>query len=256
MFLFPHGIKQVLNNMSSPIPLQNDKHAKLKVVESGDYTRYKDRHLIPIITQDFFTLAAEFPLVFVKNNETDEFVPVAIMGLREGVNLYCQTEQWPALVIPTSFTNSPFGIAKVDPAGEQFAVMIEPDNPLLGEEKGEALFKEDGERTEYFERRVESLVNVAQQTLNTQAICKHLAEMDLFMTQQLQLRHRPDAPSYNIDGIYTVSEEKLNALSDEDYLELRKRGLLGMIYAHLTSLQQFRRVSKLQFDADKAAGAY
>jgi hypothetical protein len=253
---FLTSIKQVLTNMSTPIPLQNDKHAKLKVVESADYTRYKDRHLIPIITQDFFTLAAEFPLVFVKNSETDEFVPVAVMGLREGVNLYCQTEQWPALVVPTSFTNAPFGIAKVDPEGEQYAVLIEDGNPLLGEENGEALFKEDGERTEYFDRRVESLVNVAQQTLNTQAICKHLADIDLFMTQQLQLRHRPDVPSYNIDGIYTVSEEKLNALSEEDHLELKRRGLLGMIYAHLTSLQQFRRISKLQFDADKAAGLY
>lgn len=242
--------------MSSPIPLQNDKHAKLKVVESGDYTRYKERHLIPIITQDFFSLAAEFPLVFVKNSETDEFVPVAVMGLREGHNLYCQTEQWQAQVVPVSFTNSPFGIARVDPQGEQYAVMVEEDSPLLSEDKGEPLFKENGERTEYFDRRVESIVNVAQQTLNTQAICKHLAEKELFMTQQLQLRHRPDAPSYNIDGIYTVNEEALNGLSDEDYLELRKRGLLGMIYAHLTSLQQFRRISKLQFDADKAAGAY
>jgi len=242
--------------MSTPIPLQNDKHAKLKVSPSADFTRFKERHLIPIITQDFFSLACEFPLVFVKNNETDEFVPVAVMGLREGHNLYCQTDQWQGLVIPASFNNAPFGIARVDPEGEQYAVMVEEDSPLLSEEKGEPLFKEDGERTEYFDKRVEAMVNVAQQTLNTQAICKLLAEKELFMTQQLQLRHRPDAPSYNIDGIYTVNEEALNGLSDEDYLDLRTRGLLGMIYAHLTSLQQFRRISKLQFDTDKAAGEY
>ena len=242
--------------MSTPIPLQNDKHAKLKVSPSADFTRFKERHLIPIITQDFFSLACEFPLVFVKNNETDEFVPVAVMGLREGHNLYCQTDQWQGLVIPASFNNAPFGIARVDPEGEQYAVMVEEDSPLLSEEKGEPLFKEDGERTEYFDKRVEAMVNVAQQTLNTQAISKLLAEKELFMTQQLQLRHRPDAPSYNIDGIYTVNEEALNGLSDEDYLDLRTRGLLGMIYAHLTSLQQFRRISKLQFDTDKAAGEY
>ncbi len=242
--------------MSRPIPLQNDKHAKLKVVESGDYTRYKGQHLYPIITQDFFTLASEFPLVFVKNSDTGDFVPVAVMGLREGHNLYCQTEEYLGLVVPVSFTNAPFSIAKMDPEGEQFAVMIDEESPLLSEETGQTLFKEDGERTEYFDKRVDSIVNVAQQTLNTQAICKDLAAKELFMTQQLQLRHRPDAPSYNIDGIYTVNEEALNALSDEDYLDLRKRGLLGMIYAHLTSLQQFRRVSKLQYESDKAAGAY
>ena len=50
--------------MASPVALQNDKHRNLKITESGDYARYKDQHLIPIISQDFFTLCAEFPVVF------------------------------------------------------------------------------------------------------------------------------------------------------------------------------------------------
>jgi len=48
----------------------------------------------------------------------------------------------------------------------------------------------------------------------------------------------------------------LNELSDEDILELRSKGLLAMIYAHLTSLQQLRRLSKMQYEADKAAGEH
>ena len=75
--------------MASPVALQNDKHRNLKITESGDYARYKDQHLIPIIGPDFFTLGAEFPVVFVKDGSGEQFVPVAIMGLREGQNLYC-----------------------------------------------------------------------------------------------------------------------------------------------------------------------
>lgn len=242
--------------MSAPVPLQSDKHAKLKVIQSGDYTRYKDKHLIPIVSQDFFTLAAEFPLVFVKNGEAGEFVPVAIMGLKEGQNLYCQTEQWQAQVVPLSFGNSPLIIARADPEGEQYVVLVEESSPLLSESEGEALFTEAGEKTDYLQKRIDFMINIAQQSVQTRNICKLLGEKNLLSTQQVQLRHRPDARTYNIDGIYTVNEEALNGLSDEDFLQLRSKGLLAMIYAHLTSLQQLRRISQLQYEADKAAGEY
>ncbi len=240
--------------MSNPVPLQNDKHANLKVIQTGDYSRHKDQHLIPIISRDFFTLAAEFLLVFVKDNAVEKYVPVAIMGLREGENLYCQGGEWKAPVVPVRFNNAPFVMAKVDEQGEQLALLIDEESPLISETEGEALFKEDGERTEYLEKRIEGLLNNAQQTVQTEGICKLFAEMELLSTQQLQLQHRPDSPRYNIDGVYTIDEKKLNALPDEDFLELRKQGLIPLIYAHLCSLQQLRRISQLQYEADKANG--
>lgn len=241
--------------MSTPVPLRKDKHAKLKVVESGDYRRYKDKHLVPIVIQDFFTLAAEFPLVFVKIGKTDEFIPVAMMGLREGQNLYCQTEVWKGQVIPVSFGNAPFTIARVDDASDQLIVLLDEESPLISETTGETLFDEKGERSTYLGARIEALMKVAEQTRNTQEMCKRLTEKKLLSTQKVQLQHRPDATRYNIDGIYVVDEIALNELSDESYLDLRKMGLLPLIYAHLTSLQQLRRVSELQYVADKAAKA-
>lgn len=238
--------------MSSPVPLKKDVHAKLKVIESGDFRRYKSMHLIPIVTQDFFTLAAEFALVFVKNGKTEEFIPVAIMGLREGKNLYCQTEQWGAPVAPMSFGSAPFSIARTDPSGEQLIILVDEESPLLSETTGEVLFKDDGEQSDYLQRRIDYLVKFAQLSLTTQEVCKFLAEKNLLATQKVQLQHRPDAQRYNIDGIYTVNEETLNALPDEDFLHMRKQGLLGLIYAHLASLQQLRRISQLQYESDKA----
>jgi hypothetical protein len=242
--------------MSSPVPLQNDKHASLKATRSGDYTRHKERHLIPIIAQDFFTLAAEFPVVFVKNNDAGEFIPVAVMSLREGQNLYCGTEEYKAQVIPLSFNNAPFSIARADPEGEQYVVLIDEESPMLSKTDGDPLFKEGGEKTEYLEQRIEAVLHVAQQVQQTQAICKLFVEKNLLTTNQVQLQHRPDGKTYNIDGIYTIDETALNALGDEDILELRSKGLLAMIYAHLTSLQQLRRLSKMQYEADKAAGEH
>lgn len=241
--------------MSSFVPLQNDKHANLKVAESGDFTRFKEQHLIPIVAQDFFNLAAEFPLVFVKNADAETMVPVAIMGLKEGINLYCQTEQYPAQVVPLGFTTAPFSLTAADPEGKQFALMIDVDSPLVSETEGNALFDENGEKTEYLKMRADTLEKISQQSFQTRAITKLLQDLDLLKTQQVQLRARADGPSYNIDGIFTVNEEALNGLSDEAFVDLRKRGVLPLIYSHLASLQQMRRILVRQDEADRAAKA-
>lgn len=239
--------------MASPVALQNDKHRNLKITESGDYARYKDQHLIRIISQDFFTLCAEFPVVFVKDASGEQFVPVAIMGLREGQNLYCQTEEWKAQVVPVRFSNAPFSMVRLDDQSDQLAVLIDEDSPMLSETEGTPLFKEDGTKSAYLEQKMEHLLKTAEQTVQTEGICKIFKEKDLLATQQLQLQHRQDSPTYNIGGVYTIDEKKLNALSDEDFLDLRKQGLIPLIYAHLSSLQQLRRISEMQYNADKAA---
>lgn len=236
--------------MTKHVPLAKDKHAKLKVINSGDYTRYKNQNLIPIVARDFYTLCAEFPLVFVSNQGTEDFIPVAIMGLKEGQNLYCQKEPFPSQVVPMGFGNAPFAITAADPNRDQFVVMIDEDSNLLSETEGNPLFTEAGEKTEYMEARVEALAQAAQEREQTVQICKLLKEKDLLATQQVQLQHRADGQRYNIDGIYTINEEKLNGLSDEEFLEFRKIGLLSLIYAHLSSLQQLRRVSQRQYEAD------
>lgn len=239
--------------MASPVALQNDKHANLKITESGDYSRYKDQHLVPIITQDFFTLCAEFPLVFVKSSSGEGFVPVAIMGLREGQNLYCQDGEWQAAVVPVRFNNAPFSMVRMDAESDQLAMLIDEESPMLSETEGTPLFKEGGERSEYLEQKIEFMLNNAQQTVQTENICKLLKDKDLLVTQQLQLQHRQDSQRYNIDGVYSIDEKKLNALPDEEFLEMRKDGIIPLIYAHLSSLQQLRRISEKQYNADKAS---
>ena len=139
--------------MSSPVPLQNDRHAKLKVVESSDFRRYKNNHLVSVVIQDFFTLAVEFPLVFVKINKSEDFIPVAMMGLRDGMNLYCQTEEWQASVAPMNFNNAPFAIARLDETSDQLVVLVDEESPLLNEKDGEPLFDEAGKRSEYLDRK-------------------------------------------------------------------------------------------------------
>ena len=238
--------------MSKHVPLLNDRHANLKVIHSDDYTRYRNQQLIPVVARDFYSLSVEYPLVFVTDRQSGAFTPVAIMGLRDGENLYCQQEPYPVQVVPASFQHAPFAIAATDSQREQFAVMVDEESHLLSETEGQPLFKANGEKTPYMEQRIEALVQAAQQREQMVQVCRILQEKQLLVTQRIQLQYRPDGWLYNIDGIYTVDENKLNELPDEDFLALRKRGLISLIYAHLMSLQQLRRIAERQYEADNA----
>ena len=81
--------------------------------------------------------------------------------------------------------------------------------------------------------------------------------MNLLKTGTLTLQFNASAPKYELEGVYTIDEEAVQKLNDEEYLELRKRGLLPMIYSHLTSLHQLTRIIRLQqkFDQDEDSAA-
>jgi hypothetical protein len=54
----------------------------------------------------------------------------------------------------------------------------------------------------------------------------------------------------NVTGCFVVNEEKLNAFDDATFLELRRRGYLPAIYAHLMSLPQIERLVQMRKDKE------
>ena len=77
----------------------------------------------------------------------------------------------------------------------------------------------------------------------TGAFVKMLLEKELLMSKTLQLDLVGES-GLNLSGIYAIDEEKLKGLNDESFLDLRQRGFLPVIYAHLTSLNQVYRLSQ------------
>ncbi len=237
--------------MSKIIPLNNKVHSKLKISQSRDYRRFKDQHLIPIIAQDFSLLATEFPIVFVKNAETGQFLPVAMMGIKDGVNLYCQEEDWKALVLPIGFSNAPLSLIKKAEGSDEVVVCIDEDSVLVNDSNGEALFDDKGEQTDYLNQRAQSLLKVAEFTQQIQMITQFFAKKNLIVPRQLSVKLANEKEARVINGIYLIDEKVLNNLSSEDFEELRKKGLLTLIYAHLTSLHQINRLATKQDQFDK-----
>lgn len=237
--------------MSEPTALDFEKHGNLRLSESQDFTQFKSQYLVPVVLHEFSTLATDFPLVFVRNSGTGDFVPTALMGLREGVNLFCQQPEWPATFIPSTFLLPPFSAHRTQVESEEAVIAIDEESELLSTSMGEPLFDADGKYTPYLQKRIDQVIEVTRHSLQSLNLCKYIAKMNLLKTGTLSLQYNSSAPKYELEGVYTIDEEAIQKLSDEDYLELRRRGLVPMIYSHLTSLHQLTRIIRLQHKKDQ-----
>jgi hypothetical protein len=228
--------------MNNLVPLNNVKHAKVKIKPSTDYSRFKDQQLVPVVLTEFTRMASEFPIVFVKNTDTGQFVAVAMMGLKAQQNLYCQYSIWTAPVTPLSFTNAPFSFAKESETSEKMTLCLNEECELVNKKSGEALFTNEGEQTNYLKKRTESLLNFVEASQQTQVIIQLLADKKLFTQRQFTVKLAADSEPCKIEGMYIIDEQVLNKLSNKNFNDLKTKGLLGLIYAHLTSIHQITRL--------------
>jgi hypothetical protein len=228
------GKFEVTFQMPEPTALNFEKHGKLRLSNCKDFTQHKSQYLVPV----------------VRNSNSGDFVPAALMGLRKGVNLFCQTPEWPATFIPSTFMLPPFSALRVQADTDEAVIAIDEESDLLSTSVGELMFDADGKYTPYLQKRIDQVIEVTRHSLQSLNLINYIAKMNLLKTGTLTLQFNASA-KYELEGVYTIDEEAVQKLNDEEYLELRKRGLLPMIYSHLTSLHQLTRIIRLQQKLDQ-----
>ncbi len=231
-------------------PLQKEKHAQTKINISSPFGFAQDQHILPVVVQEFVRVGAEMPIVFIKDPATERFDVVAMLGLKTGENLMITEGKWQGFYVPKVLWNHPLILAD-DPGQEgQFLVALVESSPMVNTETGHSLFNEDGSESDFLKSRIDSMREFYMQSQTTRVFNKALADMDLLVPQTLTIKL--EGKPREITGIYIVDEKKLNSLSDEQLLDLIKRGLMPAIYAHLMSLQQVQRLGER---ANKAVAA-
>ena len=236
--------------MSEPTLLDFKKHGKLRLSENRDFTQFRSQHLVPVVFQEFYTMATECPLIFVRNSNSGDFVPTALMGLSKNNNVFCQQPEWPSSFVPSGFTLAPFSAHRVEPGSDKAVIAIDEESKLLDESTGEPMFDADGNFTPYLQKRIDHVFDITRQSLQALTLCKLLADKNLLKTGTLRFQYNAESPKYELEGVYTIDEEAVQKLSDEEFLDLRQRGLIPLIYAHLTSLHQLSRLLRLQHKVD------
>lgn len=229
--------------MSQPVvALHPDIHRQVRLTETRSFAAFAHQHLFPVSVHEFVRASSEFPLVFVKDSESGQFRAVALTGLVPGENLYA-TAGVSANYLPQAVLNYPLVLLANPQQPDQFSIGLNTAAAQVQMHEGEALFSE-GQETPYLTKRKQQLLQSFEQLQITAAFIELLQQHDLLQPQGFQFDLK--GQQHQLNGIYIISEARLNQLSAEVFADLRQRGFLPAIYAQLTSLHQLNRLAALK----------
>lgn len=228
----------------NPEPLDSRVHANLGMRQSATPFSFAARqHFIPLQVGEFGPAGTNYPIIFAG----DQRAPLAVMGVREGENLFINEDGSYRLgaYIPGFVRRYPFVVAK-DDSQERMIVCIDRAFDLWTEDKPDVRLFENGEPTQFTKNCIEFCSQFDGDRLRTEAFVQLLVDLDLFEPKQTTFTPRLEDGSagepQKLAEYFAVSEEKLNALPAEKLVELRDSGALIQIYAHINSLFAWDRL--------------
>lgn len=187
--------------------------------------------------------ACDYPLVFLKAQETGKFRLVALMGFQPDTNLFVLNDQYVGTYLPKQFARAPFALTRTD--GGDLVAAIDLDHPRARDHSGTALFDDAGNETEFTTKTRATLTASVQDQGDASAFVDVLLEHDLLAPMPIDLDPAGDAKPVRLDGLYTIHRGKLADLSDQAIIDLHKLGYLGAANVVASSLAQIVRLQQL-----------
>lgn len=227
------------------VPLDLKKHKDIHVKIDNAYSHIQQHNMVPLVAFEFMKASTDYPIVFVKQQETGKFKSVALMGLEEGENLVFCEGQVKANYVPVNIRRYPFSAGGVNTNDDSMVLCIDENSALLNDKEGFRVFTDEGKISESTQQVSDLLMDLMARDQATDHFIECLIENELLQPTELTLKLGDDGER-KIGGIYKVDEERLNNLSDDVVLQLYKRKYFAAIYSHLGSLSQFNRLLQLK----------
>jgi hypothetical protein len=210
--------------------------------------------IAPLVAAEMVNAASCLPMAFVK--QQNEFFLVAVLSLAPGTNLFVDPSgQWTGRYIPSAFRGYPFRLAR---GGEKNRLLlcVDENTGLVNENRaaGEPFFDESGEIAKPVKEIFDFLTRVEQNRGPTRAILAALADADLVVEWQLQIKAGDQVKP--VTGLYRIDEKKLDRLEDAVFLKLRRARALALAYGQLismTHMQVLEKAAKARMQADTTA---
>ncbi|MEY3985207.1 MAG: hypothetical protein RLZ59_652 [Pseudomonadota bacterium] len=223
------------------VPLSSLDHADWKARPMDTAPWLVEQHAIPLTVEEFAPAQRFFPIIF---SAGDNPVPLALMGLNEGVNVFMGEDGkfTETVYVPAYVRRYPFMLAKLRDDSEELSVCFDPTADAIGAfEEGTPLF-DNGEPTDATKDILGFCEQFEQAAQRTQAFMADLVESGLLMDGEVSIQPDPEQPPFIYRGFQMVNEEKLRELRGDQLRKMNQSGFLPLVYAHLFSLAQMREV--------------
>ncbi len=227
----PFGYKEV-------VPLY--KNQKVRLLAPGEIPEFaRNLNAIPISYTEFALIAREYPIVFTSGDKGQTFAPVAVLGMTQGENLFFDGGKWtPRTYVPAYARRYPFCMATVtlDKVQQQDRLICVESTHV--DDKGESMFDDAGQPLEKWKEMERLLTEYEADLERSREMCAILSDYGLLepFTMQATLN---SGGAMHLTGMHRVDEKKLEHLNASQIKNLMRKGVMGRIYTHLLSLDNF-----------------
>jgi hypothetical protein len=228
------------------VPLDSGRHDKLRLRNPRSFGYASTTALVPVLAEEFPRICGHYAIVF---RQQEKPVPVILLGVRPGENLFVEAEgRWrDRTPVPAYIQRYPFILAETD-SPEQFALAFDPTADVLSPEGELALF-EGAQPTPTLNEILKLCSAMKAQGDVTQAFVDALVAHDLLVDQRVELVVGQNRIS--LTGFSVIDERKFVALPDAVWLEWKAKGWIGLVYAHLLSLDRLAILAGIAEDRAK-----
>ena len=232
-------------------PLSSEVHANYKVQPSDTAPFLVNQHAIPVTVEEFPLIQRHMPIVF---SSGDDAIPIALMGLNEGVNVFISEEGRlidDTIYVPAYIRRYPYMLARLRPDADELSLCFDPSSPTIGAfEDGDALFT-DGQPSELTQNILKFNENFEQAAARTGQFMKEIKELDLLMEGEVTIQQDGIEQPFVYRGFQMIDEKKLSELRGDQLRKISQSGMLPLLYAHLFSLALMREIFARQVKLGK-----
>jgi SapC len=231
-------------------PLSSSVHANFKTRSAQAAPFLAQAHAVPITIDEFVSAQRHYPIVF---SVGDNPVPLALMGLNEGVNVFVDDEGklLGETYVPAYVRRYPFMLARLRPDAEELSLCFDSSSDLVGAfDEGNPLF-EDGKPSETTNAILKFCEEFEISAQRSNAFVKELKDAQLLIDGEVAIQPSNSDQPFIYRGFQMVSEEKLRELRGDELRKFNQNGILPLIMAHMFSLPQIREVFGKQVQQGK-----
>jgi hypothetical protein len=218
-------------------PLSQQQHANHALKERILHPFAVGTNAVPLTVDEFALAQRHFPIVFAPGN--DGGAPLALLGLQEGENLFCDaTGQWRKdIYVPAYIRRYPFMLARLAPDAKELSLCFDDMSGLVDADTTGNLF--DGTEPSDTTKAVLNFCEQFEMAVQrTRAFLNEMSELDLLMDAEATIQEG-DTPMM-FRGFRMIDEKKVQELRGDQARKMVKSGAMGLIYAHFFSLGTLR----------------
>jgi hypothetical protein len=207
------------------------RHARLRVQAIAA----EPPHFVQALAGEFSAAVTSCPVLFSKDTTDGRFFAGAMFGFKPGENIVGGIDERGGFD-PLMLRREGFFIS-----GQQIA--IDRDHPRFSEAAGDALFDEDGTPAAALRAVQRVLGEIHAGLEQTQAFIAAMTELKLVEPIDVSLKF-DDGEKLSLQGLYTVSLDRLRAIDDAAALRLFRAGHLQLAYLMTASLRHLARLAQ------------